>query len=75
MTKPDKARKITAVTPIEHYRDALLFEAEDCWIALQAWWFDVTMRLLKYFPRLSQLSAARGSVKVLTEHNPDNRES
>ena len=36
MTKPDKARKITAVTPIEHYRDALLFEAEDCWIPLQA---------------------------------------
>ena len=21
---------------------------------LQAWWFDVTMHLLKYFPRLSQ---------------------
>ena len=25
---------------------------------LQAWWFDVTMRLLKYFPWLSQLRDA-----------------
>jgi hypothetical protein len=25
------------------------------------------MRLLKYFPALSQFSASRGSVKVLTE--------
>ena len=35
-------------------RDALLFETDDSWIPLQARWFDVTMRLLKYFPRLSQ---------------------
>ena len=27
-------------------------------VALQAWWFDVTMRLLKYFPWLSQLRDA-----------------
>ena len=24
------------------------------WSRCKAWWFDVTMRLLKYFPRLSQ---------------------
>ena len=60
--------------PLNDDHDALLFEAEEL-VTLQAWQFDVTMRLLKNFPVLSQFSASRGSVKVLTEHNPDNRGS
>ena len=60
--------------PLNDDHDALLFEAEEL-VTLQAWQFDVTMRLLEYFPVLSQFSASRGSVKVLTEHNPDNRGS